>query len=133
MTRKVRVETLPVTERPVREKRIIQERGELALIEDGRAFGHLAYFSLKADPAYFRGGHYHLRKTEHLYVISGRLWIQLVDLDNQERCEVPLAAGQRIVIEPRCAHRLRAEQDAQVIEYYGGRYDPADDLPYRRF
>ena len=133
MTPKIHIENLPVTDAFLREKRLIQDRGELALIEDGRGFQHLGYFSLKTGPGYARGAHVHRSKTEHFYVISGMLRVELVDLDSGERSEVMLHAGQRVTIQPDCAHRFLALQHAQVIEYYDSLYDPEDDVPFHDF
>jgi L-fuculose-phosphate aldolase len=128
MGSKVEVETLPVTRDFLRRKRLIEDRGELALIEDGMAIHHLTYFSLVPGTG-FRGGHFHESKTEHFYVISGVLHLELQDVDTQDRMEVVLEAGQKVVIRPRCAHRFRARKTAQVIEYYEGVYDGDDDHP----
>ncbi len=133
MTQKILIETLPVTAEFLSEKRLIQERGELALIADGMTFQHLTYFSLRKGKGLYRGGHYHLKKVEHFYVMSGKLKIAMVDLDSGERAEVEIEAGQRITLYPRCAHRFEAKQDAQVIEYYNTAYDPADDVTYNNF
>jgi len=38
---KVEIDELPVTGEFRRQRRLIEERGELALIEDGRSFRHL--------------------------------------------------------------------------------------------
>jgi len=62
MHQKIEIQELPITTEFLREKRLIQERGELALIEDGKIFRHLGYFSLKKGPKYFRGGHYHKKR-----------------------------------------------------------------------
>lgn len=131
--KKIKIEVLPITDEFLRQKRLIQERGELVLIEDGREFKHLGYFSLKKGKGFYRGGHFHKRKVEHFYIISGRLRIQLVDLESGERSEVILSAGQCVVIYPQCAHKFIAEEDAQVIEYYDELYDADDDLPYEGF
>jgi dTDP-4-dehydrorhamnose 3,5-epimerase-like enzyme len=133
MTEKIRIEDLPITDQFVRQKRLIQERGELALIEDGRSFRHLGYFSLKAGQGLFRGGHYHLNKVEHFYLVSGRLRVRLADLESGERSALSIETGQRVTIHPRCAHRFEALQDAQVIEYYDGVYEREDDLPFTDF
>ncbi|UCG13925.1 MAG: cupin domain-containing protein [Deltaproteobacteria bacterium] len=133
MTEKLQFEELPITDKFMRQKRLIQERGELALIEDGESFQHLAYFSLKKGRGYYRGGHYHRNKVEHFYMVSGRVRVQLVDLEIGEKSEVILKAGQRVTIYPNCAHRFEAEEDAQVIEYYDSTYDPQDDIPYVEF
>ena len=133
MIDKIQITTLPITETFSQQRRLIQDRGELALIEDGMTIRHLGYFTLRPGQGFFRGGHYHLYKTEFFYIAGGTLRIQLVDLDTGERSEVMLQTGQRVMIQPRCAHRFQAERDAQVIEYYDGVYDRDDDHPYHDF
>ncbi len=133
MTEKIQIEELPVTDEFVRQKRLIQDRGELALIEDGKPFQHLGYFSLKKGKGYYRGGHYHRKKVEHFYVVSGRICVHLVDLDTEEKSEVVIREGQRVTIYPNCAHRFEAEEEAQVIEYYNSIYDPEDDIHCSEF
>jgi L-fuculose-phosphate aldolase len=127
---KIKVEELPVTDRFLRQKRLIQERGELALIEDGTIIRHLGYFSLKRGAGYFRGGHYHEKKTERFYVISGRLRLRFVDLETNTAGEIQIGKGTRLAIHPRCAHLFSADENAEVIEYYDSSYDPDDDLRY---
>lgn len=133
MKSKIQIDELPITDSFLSQKRLIQPRGELALIEDGMRFRHLGYFSLKKGRGFYRGGHYHKKKVEHFYVISGKLLIELVDLETQEKAEVGLREGQRVTIRPNCAHRFKAEEDAQVIEYFDTLYDPKDDRPYDAF
>jgi dTDP-4-dehydrorhamnose 3,5-epimerase-like enzyme len=133
MKSKIQIDELPITDRFLPQKRLIQPRGELALIEDGMRFRHLGYFSLKKGRGFYRGGHYHRKKVEHFYVISGRLLVQLVDLETQEKSEVKLEEGQRVTIYPNCAHRFMAKEAAQVIEYFDSLYDPEDDRPYDAF
>ena len=133
MKTKIQIDELPTTDGFLPQKRLIQPRGELALIEDGMRFKHLGYFSLKRGRGFYRGGHYHTKKVEHFYVISGKLLVQMVDLDTQEKSEVRLREGQRVTIHPNCAHRFRAESEAQVIEYFDSLYDPEDDRPYDAF
>jgi dTDP-4-dehydrorhamnose 3,5-epimerase-like enzyme len=133
MTEKIQIKELPITDEFVRRKRLIQDRGELALIEDGKPFQHLGYFSLKKGKGYYRGGHYHRKKVEHFYVVSGRILVRFVDLESGERSQVFLEEGQRVTIYPNCAHRFEAEKEAQVIEYYNSTYDPEDDIHYSEF
>ncbi len=126
---KVEIESLPVTRDFLRRKRLVEERGELALIEDGMPIQHLGYFSLVPGKGY-RGGHVHRKKVEHFYVISGVLLLDLEDTDSGERRRVRLKAGQKALIHPGCAHRFQAEETARVIEYYEGVYDREDDHPH---
>jgi dTDP-4-dehydrorhamnose 3,5-epimerase-like enzyme len=133
MTQKIQIEDLPITDQFMRQRRLIQDRGELALIEDGRPFRHLGYFSLKPGQGHYRGGHYHLHKVEHFYLVSGRLRVRLADLESGEKLELAIETGQRVTIHPGCAHRFEALQEAQVIEYYDGVYAREDDLPFTGF
>ena len=133
MTDKIQIQTLPVTERFMRQKRLIQDRAELALIEDGKPFQHLGYFSLKKGKGYYRGGHYHRNKVEHFYVVRGKIRVQLVDMDTKKKSIANLKEGQIVTIYPNCAHRFEAEEETQVIEYYDSMYDPEDDVPYDGF
>jgi len=130
MSEKIEIEELPVTDLFLRRKRLIQDRGELALIEDGASIRHLGYFSLKMGKDYFRGGHFHQKKLERFYVISGRLRLDFVDLQTGTRGEVQVREGMCVAIHPNCAHRFSAVEDAQVIEYYDFAYDPDDDMRY---
>jgi len=57
MTQKINIDELPVTAQFLREKRLLEDRGELALIADGQPFKHLGYFSLNPGDNHFRGGH----------------------------------------------------------------------------
>jgi mannose-6-phosphate isomerase-like protein (cupin superfamily) len=126
---KVEIETLPVTRAFLPRKRLLEERGELALIEDGMTIHHLGYFSLVPGKG-CRGGHFHEKKTEHFYVVSGTLRLEIADPVTGERAEAILREGQKAVVHPGCAHRFRAEKTARVIEYYEGRYDKGDDHPH---
>ena len=127
MISKIHIHKLPVTTEFRRQKRLIQNRGELALIEDGLSFQHLGYFSLLAGKGY-RGGHYHKQKTEHFYVISGHLQVDLIDVETGEQDQVEIKTGMKTIIYPNLAHRFTALEDAQVIEYYDGVFDAEDDI-----
>ncbi|MGD9271645.1 MAG: hypothetical protein PVH08_11280, partial [Syntrophobacterales bacterium] len=72
-------------------------------------------------------------KVEHFYMVSGRIRVQLVDLDTGKKSETVIREGQRVTIYPNCAHRFEAEEEAQVIEYYNSMYDPEDDIHYSDF
>ena len=130
MTDKILIEIIPVTDERIPVRRVIQPRGELAMIEDGRQFRHLTYFTLKKGGAFFRGGHYHLEKLEHFYLAEGRLRITFVDLDSGESSNLEVPTGARVTIEPRCAHRFDAIEEARVIEYFDSVHDPNDDHRY---
>lgn len=134
MDKKLIIETLPVTEERLTRRRLIQERGELAFLEDGQIFKHLAIFTLRPGSGLFRGGHWHRHKEEHFYIIKGRGKFTTLNPQTGQREEYILKTGQRITILPGLGHRFDALEDCKelaVIEYYNGVYDPEDDIPLK--
>jgi len=127
------IESLPITSKFLKEKRYIEERGELVLLSDGEEIKHITYFSLNPDRKYFRGGHFHKKKIEKFYIISGKLLIELVEIETHEMKCIEVNTGERVTIFPYCAHRFRAIAPAQVIEYYSKPYDAADDVVFNKF
>lgn len=130
---KYKIETLPITTEFLREKRFIQDRGELVLLSDGEEIRHITFFSLNPGPDYFRGGHYHKKHTEEFYIVSGNVTVFLADVATRETEAVEMASGQRMTIFPNCAHKFQAITPTQVIEYYSSPYDPKDDIRFENF
>jgi dTDP-4-dehydrorhamnose 3,5-epimerase-like enzyme len=81
MTGKIEIAEIQVTGELRRQRRLVEERGELALNEDSRRFRHLGYYSPLGGRDFCRGGHYHRRKVEHFYLIRGRITVPVVDLE----------------------------------------------------
>ena len=130
---KFQFETLPVTEAFLREKRLIQDRGELVLLSDGEEIRHITFFTLNPGNDYFRGGHYHAKKTEKFYLISGRLRLYLSDVETNESTILMLETGQRVTLQPMCAHKFVAITPTQVIEYYSTPFDSEDEFRFDKF
>ena len=130
---KYKIEEIPVTKEFRREKRFIEERGELVLLSDGEEIRHITYFSLNPGIGFYRGGHYHKRKTEKFYVVSGQLLIHLKDIETLETKIIEVNPGQRVTIRPMCAHNFEAVSPSQVIEYYSTPYDSQDDIRFDDF
>ncbi|RTZ93216.1 MAG: hypothetical protein DSY91_02535 [Deltaproteobacteria bacterium] len=107
-------------------------RGRLVQIMDGTTpFAHLVYLDFKVtDPPVYRGGHYHEKKLEVFYVITGRIEVELFDLDTGWRGMLTIAPGDKLTLLPRLAHRFRALEYAQVIEIAPVAYDPSDVFPF---
>jgi dTDP-4-dehydrorhamnose 3,5-epimerase-like enzyme len=127
------IEEIPITTEFLREKRLIEERGELALLADGEETRHITYFSLNPGKMFFRGGHYHKSKIEKFYVISGNVKILIKDVETEENDVLEVSAGNRITIFPLCAHKFFAITPVQIIEYYSTPYDQGDDIKYNDF
>lgn len=130
---KYTIETLPVTKKFLREKRLLEERGELALIADGEEIKHITFFTLNPGPNFFRGGHSHKNKIEKFYIVSGNLRIFLADVTTREKDVIEVTAGQKVTIYPMCAHKFQAITPSQVIEYYASPYNPEDDIRFNGF
>jgi len=130
---KIKIETLPVTREFLPVKRLIEDRGELILLSDGEEIRHITFFSINPGPNFYRGGHYHRKKTEKFYIVSGKIRILLMDIETQENHAINVTAGQRVIIYPMCAHKFQAITPAQVIEYYATSYDPDDDIRFDSF
>jgi len=123
---KVWIEALPETKAIDGAKRWVEDKGEFAQITQahGEVLRHLAFFELK--PGYTRGSHYHALKDETFYVIRGVMRGVCLDMDSGERAEYTVRAGDKMHIQPRCAHIFYGLEDALVVEYSPQEYDKED-------
>jgi mannose-6-phosphate isomerase-like protein (cupin superfamily) len=131
---KVSIRSLPVLDGPPVQPvldgvRIHMKAGEAAPITNGTPFRFLAYLEFLPNTGAWRGNHFHERKRETFYIIHGRVHGVFEDVDSGERAEIELAAGDVIVIEPRCAHAFRALEYAQALEFSPLDYDASDAYP----
>jgi len=76
-----------------------------------------AYFDVRPGEGNIRGQHYHKRKTETFYVISGHCRICYLDLETEETGSIEVRQGDMVTILPRCAHRIEALEFCRVIEF----------------
>jgi len=131
---RVRIESLPIGGPDEAERRIFSDKGEMAQIVNRReeSFRQIVYWDIdSARTGVDRGHHYHLRKTDRLYVISGEVELLLEDPQTGEREAAVLKAGDRVQILPGVAHAVRSRMRSQVLEYGPDPYDPADTYPHR--
>jgi hypothetical protein len=121
-------ETLPVFEGGIPVPggaRLATPAGELARFANGGSYHFSCYMEFPANGPY-RGNHYHVNKTETMYVISGEIEAVYLDLDTQERIETVLVAGDLVTVLPRMVHSYRASAFAQAVEVASHEYDPGD-------
>jgi len=131
---KLVIEDLPMEGDNNLERRTFSEKGEMAQILNRtiEAFKHLVYWELdSAKSGQERGQHYHERKTEHFYVLTGELELSLIDLEGSDSKKVLVKAGNRVAISSRVAHTFRSLAYSQVLEYSPEPYDPSDTHPYK--
>ena len=98
-------------------RRIVEDRGELAILHPMGPVYNPCYFDLHAGTGLFRGSHYHRSKTEIFYVISGLCLVRYVDVDTGENGLIQAQSGDMITIMPMCAHRMEAVKFCQGIEF----------------
>ena len=122
--KKVIFEKLPETKEIDGAKRWEDAKGEFAQISYREDMGHLAFFELKKG--HFRGNHYHEKKEEVFYIISGKIRALFMDLDSAEKEEQLLTKGDKIKVDTRVGHVFHGIDDALVIEYSPQYYDKKD-------
>ncbi len=106
-------------------------RGTLIQILDGPSFAHLVYLDLLvSNPPVYRGSHYHKKKIEVFYIISGLVEAQLYDLDTRWKGTLILSPGHKLTLSTRLAHRFRALEYAQIIEVSPEPFDKDDVFPF---
>lgn len=131
---RVRKQSLPVYDGPQGSeaptlKRLMLPQGELAQIwtsEEGLRY--LACIELK--PGAVRGNHYHHKKVEWIYVLSGETEVVIEDPDSRERHSVSMVRGDLLLIEPGVAHATNPIRAGEALEFAPTTFDLADSVPY---
>ena len=128
---KARLTSLPIRKEAKGPCRIIDARGEFALLHPKGPVYNPIYFDVHAGPGLYRGGHYHDTKTENFFIISGACTIRYVDLDTGEKGQITAGPGDLVTILPNCAHIFEAVQFCRVIEFAENEVDFLKDThPY---
>lgn len=68
------------------------------------------------NKGYKFSAHFHDKKSESFYVLSGRIRFTHYDLTNADRCTRELGAGEVVDIPRLCVHQVEAMEDAVIIE-----------------
>jgi quercetin dioxygenase-like cupin family protein len=110
-------------------KRLLLKQGELAQFYDSdEGMRYLAIIELKDGAV--RGNHYHLRKDELIYMISGQVLLRIEDPATQARESVELRAGDLAWICPGIAHALQTVHAGHAIEGSKARFEVEDVYRY---
>jgi mannose-6-phosphate isomerase-like protein (cupin superfamily) len=105
--------------------RLSSAAGELVRFANGGSYQFAVYWDCHpGGPC--RGNHYHLDKTEVMYIISGKLQAAYYDLDIDERIDVELVAGDLVRVRPRLVHSYIALGPTQVVEVATHAYSHSD-------
>ena len=106
-------------------KRLLLAQGELANFYDHpQGIRYLAFLELR--PGGIRGNHFHRKKLEHLYLISGRLLLGAKENVDGELISIPMEAGDLVTIEPGICHAFEPREVGQAIEFSPRTFDSAD-------
>ena len=111
------------------EKRLLLPQGELAQFYNGEE--PVRYIAaIEFVKGTVRGNHYHQRKQEWVYLVTGAVQLVVEDLRNNQRETVPMAAGDLAYISPGIAHAFVVQENGMAVEYSPVRFDPTDNIRY---
>jgi dTDP-4-dehydrorhamnose 3,5-epimerase-like enzyme len=122
--KKVIIEKLPETKEIDGAKHWEDEKGEFVQISYLENIGHVAFFELRKGQ--FRGNHYHEKKDEVFYIISGKIRAIFVDVVTSEREEQILTKGDKVRVPTHVGHIFHGLENATVVEYSSQFYDKED-------
>jgi len=130
-TDKITIRSLPCRNEGKIPRRIVESRGEMAILHPAGPVYNPVHFDLAAGPGNLRGQHYHETKTEIFYIIAGSCRLTYVDLDDGGKGTIEAGSGDMVTILPRCAHSFEALEYCQVIEFSLQDVDySVDTIPY---
>ena len=131
---KVIIDSLPLSGDDHAERRLFSAKGEMAQIlnRDTESYKHLVYWDLDSPKSgEERGHHYHGKKTENFYVLTGKFDLLILDLETGHKEIFVIKAGDRLQIAPRIAHAFRSRTYSQALEYSSDPYDPTETYPHK--
>jgi len=110
-------------------KRLMLPQGELAQIYDSEeGLRYLAVMETRVGSD--RGNHYHKVKEEWIYVLQGKVLVDVQDIQTHARASALLGKGDLLFIQTGIAHLLRTVEPGQAIEFSKARFDAADTFPF---
>lgn len=108
-----------------RVKRLLLPQGELAQVYDEQpGIQYLAYIELSKEA--IRGNHYHKRKNEFIYIITGSILLQIQEVSTGERASIEAGVGDLVFIPVGIAHCFKTIESGHAIEFSVEAFDAAD-------
>ncbi|MBI2136969.1 cupin domain-containing protein [Candidatus Woesearchaeota archaeon] len=96
-------------------------RGKIESIHSGIPFREMNRFT--SEKGAVRGGHYHKESTELIYVVEGKVELEVRDVKTGKTSKVVLAKDDCLLIEPYEAHSARMLEDTVWINALTKEYD----------
>lgn len=112
---------------PVNLRIINNEKGRSLFLNSTESVNTVAFLEFVPD-AEIRGNHYHLHKSETLYVIDGKMMLYYWFPGETDIGEVLLEKGHLVTIKPKLAHAYKAIEKTLAFEMGTHPYDPADTI-----
>jgi mannose-6-phosphate isomerase-like protein (cupin superfamily) len=112
--------TSPTPERKPLRTRFTDDRGQAAILLDGGGQVDFLEYLEFAGPSVVRGGHFHRRYTEHLFVAEGRLEAELLDCTGPRPAglrRMELESGVVLRIPPGWGHRFTALEPSRAVAW----------------
>lgn len=111
------------------QKRLLLPAGEISQLADGTvAFRYLACLELVRGTV--RGNHFHHRKREWFYLVSGAITLFAAEPSDGSDARPPfqrrLEPGELMYIGPGIAHAVRVEESGTAVEFSPDVFDVAD-------
>lgn len=77
--------------------------------------------------SFVRGGHFHRRTTEVIFMVTGRAEVQLAPCADDSQClKLTLGPGQGLQIPPLISHKFLYLEDSSHIQLLDLRFNPDD-------
>lgn len=109
-------------------KRLSLPQGDLAQFWDGEhPIRYMAFVELLANT--LRGNHFHRRKHEFVYIISGEVEVSVAEQNGNSRQTFRATKGDVISIEPGVAHVYRVIAGGSAIEFAPTSFNSQDTFP----
>ena len=110
-------------------KRLALPQGELAQFWSGdQGMRYIAMMELRSGNV--RGNHFHEKKCELVYIISGSVELLVEDPSTRDRHAIILQPGDLATINPGIAHALRVLSTGCGVEFSPEAFDPSDSFSY---
>jgi quercetin dioxygenase-like cupin family protein len=103
------------------------EKGRSVFLNSTKDIGSAAVLEFLPG-AGIRGNHYHLRKSESMYVIHGKMKLFYWIPNEPEIKEIIVERGDLITIKPRLAHAYVALEPTLAFEVGSLPFDPTDTV-----
>ncbi|MCE3231178.1 MAG: hypothetical protein K0R52_1106 [Alphaproteobacteria bacterium] len=103
------------------------DKGRSVFLNSTKGVNTVAVLEFKPEGG-IRGNHYHLSKSETLYIIDGKMTLYYWEPDKPEIKEIIVESGHLITIKASLGHAYKAIEPTLAFEMGTHPYNPADTV-----